>query len=1456
MAEEERHAESADRCGELEPDSGVVHCVTQTGGGGDELNVLSGQKASDEKDDNVDVSENTHASLLSRSNSSDCIAFRSRPQSSSDMCSSEQLAAGGRTTGEMDISSSVTLSGKPPDSRSTGSKTWTEPVQEFDSSDSFKSMASESNTSSQNTSYTDSSTTSSSSGGRGHSPKPAKPRPRYKADQSSDSNSQSTGSEDGRDNLSCKEKGELITGMNELTGMSSEGFSAMSVGSSSGPSELGVSISTQGETDSLTADLAALTATCIPEGKAAQQLPSADTAHCVSQDMSLTESATARNKVCKSVVIVEPETGGQDGQQADAATARPTSLSAESVVSSAGDTGQAHLPSTGTLCRSDEQQDEFSKEKFSFAVPENLPEVDDNFQEGLSYDTGDSDMDCGSFIPATRVKSDFDKRVSVADLPKVVKCRKINDKQLSVLLAKRREVNDSADYTVESPGRSSISLPANGGVLQSLHADHGHAVRAVINHFHSHKDLNSHKNTSEASADDSGESDSGFSHSAQTVGKQAGYAKDDFSFSPVTSAQKVWHGDSVSVLDEAPTENLPCEHAKDETSGETGRAYSSQEENHNGTEFSVKHNLRNHSGEYSDKQNSPNTDSSTNSVGNGAQLQTEFRTVVDGKETIVDPSTQKSTCHMDMRKVKNGCNSPASHTEYSANRPLESEESSENHTRPAEASTASPDSVASCVSEHTRPSNDDTVDSSRGLQTCAGQFECKLCEYSVPVSAAEPAKRNDQCLKRAHNEHATLQMTAILQKQRAGPGETSAGDTPDQDSGCHFGMPAQVPPRQSPEAPHQPHQGELEENKLAVLRRRYSASRYRRRSLDHSREQSGTASGDLNHDAPAFSTSESLTDSPQRIPQNGEDGHPNLPQKHGAPSLPATHSEQQELLIAKVDSAKRCCEQAPQSAQEMDDSSCFQQKTQNLTEAKEKMNESTEMRHSQLEQNVSKPPIDKHLNEDDNPCAASTSPQKHKTLRRRCLTKRLSNPYGKKEMCNFERKKAACVRESTDDSACVKHGSGTDRDTSYQQPAGDGATVSVALTKNLVRESDMCHDVAIGSGPSSTACEMAFDLVKDRKRKECPRSEPDSVAHHTNPESNSSTSSATHTAPYPSPSRCPSSKDRPYNTAKHYTSRDTLDRANNSLRTFPRSLSSSDSPSPPDCFTTSCVVQSYDPTKPMELLPPELDLAHELSVSGSLGAAGAQGPLLLDEISPALGDDLPDCFDRCPDTTAETFYCSRLSAELSSSRTPSRPSHKNACSASEDCPQTGFMSSAQGAGNELRSQLPGSEATGQMYSETIPEIQISGEDNASASYQHGPLNRHVNEFHTGAHNSLRWTRSEEMGEDGAQLEEEDPDHSMEMGMDMEELQEEGVLEHMVGNAMVNALHLHPNLLDWPGASSTDDSVGEEEGEEERDGVGSLILLADFDVVDDDEGALSDVSGCADHSDVNSDLDEL
>ncbi|XP_076463610.1 uncharacterized protein LOC143295844 [Babylonia areolata] len=351
-------------------------------------------------------------------------------------------------------------------------------------SDSLKSLDS---TSSYSTaSY---STTSTSSGGRGHSPKPAKPRPRYRKEElpntcghaTKEENTKCLGDTNHSQSHTHGNVGMCSKDSNDKLGeshMSSEGFSTTSICSipdSNSPDAV-KSSSMKSRTGSSLFSFAE--AECANNNR--DQYPwqtgtETDESEC------LIKTTTYDTKTKKRDMFSKPAVDTLELIQGECLSSRTNSC-VEKRASPGGERGLLEQVCVSKKSVSAQVTgDDSSPLQMVGVLGENVFHSDgDTQQEDSSEGSGDSYTEGKQgFIPATRAKSDCNKVISLnelADIHRTMRCRMIDDNQLSVILAKRREVSDSADYTMESPGRALMSS-VNAGILES---EHSHSVHTVI----------------------------------------------------------------------------------------------------------------------------------------------------------------------------------------------------------------------------------------------------------------------------------------------------------------------------------------------------------------------------------------------------------------------------------------------------------------------------------------------------------------------------------------------------------------------------------------------------------------------------------------------------------------------------------------------------------------------------------------------------------------------------------------------------------------------------------------------------------------------------------------------------------------------------------------------------------------------------------------------------------------
>ena len=1499
--------------GELVQDVDGVFGVAQ-GGGGDELAVKAVPKdlalAANQEEEEEERHEGPLQTWNGGSDSGSCATDRSPVQSSADACASVDSAVGRPAIRET----------SPPDPQQMQrhlkpAAVCAELQQSCVSvlSDSFKSLASESTTSSQYTTYTDSCSTTSSSGSRGPGPKPAKPRPRYKEEETSESDTQAGGgSADGK---AAQEKGALCeqrarsTLPTTTTGdvvLSSEGFSALSNISSSWGTDSVVSSCPTERSDSFTANAAMRQREFADQSTNSQSLQQAPEA-----------PAEAENTlaVCRSAAAPEQK---MSELEKDDLSPMPTFPALGSSPEEQQYTNDSTMLEAVAMCR------EFFP---------NAEEDDDS--QGRDVDDADdsSDVDGEHFIPATRVKGALDNRVSKeeqVDVPKPVTCRKIDDNQLSILLAKRREVNDCADYTVESPPKATVP-EGSPSAETAPRADHGHSINTVMESPDRTKELNKlepndlgseNENHASNRVDSTpvvceGPAPARLEHSILAFGRKARYSKVEFAFSPPASANAdSQENDSTSICpaDTEPTRAEEQDGVKSVCSSE--RVLQSD------TDGNV------------DSQNSQQLtqvegmEKSWDGMGSGERVSSGPQVGREKEKSSPVSILKKPTFELELGK-------------QDLNREAERQKSStiEETILPAKIPTAvfdenvpPSDGIGVCSNKPKSPPVT-CVSLAKDAQNCKSGYAWKDCDSDFsPVEcdssnwAAETKTPETKKTKRRRRGdlNAAVQM-GLFPLKRKNHVDRSTSDSTEMASteSASLANPSGVPfceenpvhPNTSSETAQKAPQDENADENLTRLRRRYSASRYRRRSLDQTRESTDTSSD---------SQCTLLSKPPTKKDVSFSSAGRSSPSANGSESPSAgKHSEKFDTLIATFESPKK------KSLRE-DSVGDVKIATSKDSAEKSKTSDSTGDKKGPAPAAHSKSPtaekkVDpKESRKDSSSSKASTpssSPtQKRKTLRRRSLTKRLSNPYGKKEGVSSDKSKTSPAKEGNEMATATQKDTGAagqqppeentkrsisltqtpawEKDTSKKSASADpeGETkhnapgdetsdkvslevgdtmISTESNSTLIGDSELqlCSSLCLWSTSLESSVDGSRSLTlpdtqsakstKDECKEGCRTKLPDPLRpkedttpreHHLSVSSSDGQATALREKST-STGRQLSFRDKIQQAAKRFRSGETLDRANNSIASPLRNFTESSSPSPPPNYNiTQSERSSYKPGKPMlpptsmsgdmmshcadrtKFLAPKLGRQNgppPVSVSLSVDAVAKSGTKMTHSDSTAgrLGAGPEDL---------TSFGNRRLPSNGQQGGDNAHDLSPPTAKTMQDLLQLENAQSQFRAENTYEPSQPVVEnAPYPLYTENTQQHLRMEEGKTHEHSQAGTENELP---HVGRENPHEHLSAEKGGPDSAQS-----------CTDTECSQDETLLERMVGITMVETLRLHPSLLQSAEASFEDDSAGEGEGE----GAGSLILLADFGVEDnDDEAALTDMSGCGEHSDINSDLDEI
>ena len=1519
--------------GELVQDVDGVFGVAQ-GGGGDELAVTAVPKDLEhaaEKEETRNEGE-PQQTWTNCSDSGSCAADPSSTLAPADICPSTDSAVGRPSSHESFAPSSLEPQEGPIDCKpaAVGAR----PLQPttLAVSDSFKSLASESYTSSQYTSYTDTSSMSSSSGGRGHSPKPAKPKHRYKAEMMSEGDTQpGDGGAEGKD---AKEKCVPVElgAHNTLAASgggdvfaSNEGCPAIST------------VSTLRGTDSF-----------ISPGPA---------------DDSDDQCANSQSR--QQALEVPGESGNT------LAVCRSATASGEKLAESEKDGSSAGQTFSGADSLPEGQQyhkDPTMLEAVSMCR-EFFPNTEDD-HDSLDREVDDaddgSDVDGAHFIPATRVKGTFDNSLpkeQQQNMPKPVTCRKIDDTQLSILLAMRREVNDKADYIVESPARPAVpeDKPSTEATAR---ADHGHSINTVMEHSDLAKEVNKLELTPPKPEDfglDPEKNDPSSIHSADTelarAEEENGVKSDVPSTDAVCSSKRVLQGDSEheGSLGSSITEQLtPAEDKKQSLDG----------------------------------------------MDHGERVPSDLHVNTEKGKTSPISILKKSTFELELEKQ-----------EHNSDQEGQKSSSLEGTALKVDENISASDGIGACPKK-SKSALDRCVSLKKGAQNCKPQ--CTLKENDMDYSLTEcdsslcgantKVPENKKLKRRRRGGLNTVAQTASFPLRRRDEGdqtpsdyaETAGTESASQGGSSNMSTCDQNPVHQdtSSDAAQKAPEEENEDENLGRLRRRYSASQYRRQNLDHTQ-----ASADTSDHVTALCSPKPFIRKVVSCPTTPQSG-----QATSGSSSPSAgkHSEKLDTLIAAFESPKKrnvredfVCDGkvvTPKESTEKSkaNDSSGDKKSPVLAAASPK-SPSTDKKGDPKESRK-----DGSFSRTSSPCNSPS--QKQKTLRRKSLTKHLPTSCGRKDSPSSDKSKTQCAKEGNEmtvspqreeskkdlDAACQESpGGSTTRSTSRAHtsvsekdvnkkptsagPCGearhnckgderadtclsvelDGAMTSVESTSSLVGDSELQSYSDRGHWSASHAHPVDGSLsltpIDSRSlksaRDECKAGSRTKLSDSVRPKDDTmlwehrviaTSSEGQAAAPRensPSVARQLSFRDKIQQAARRFGSGETLDRANNSIASPSGTLESS-SPSPPqNCNIIKSERSSYDPAKPM--LPPTAISGDIMSdyvdqamfLAPDLRRRNGPPPLYMSISVDAATESLDRC---CPPlvprrNVRETLTTEPLSPasvgsqqvcvpmkkrwQLRNARSlipssegafedfSSRERPERQCLRSGDAARRAVNRSGADLGAAVKTDHPATIRLRNVRDSTAcrpagvgPEDLPSPSRNPMLNNGQQPPTVEIMQDILQLENALDHLRVEndpslpgventqkllhvegnthrhlleeaEKTNERPRVRRESIGGSYPCLTDTGGSQEEGGLfERMVGMTMMETLHYYPSLLQSVGTSSTDDSAGEGEAEA---GDRSFILLADFGVEDEDgEAGLTDLSECGEHSDINSDLDEL
>ncbi|XP_070180832.1 uncharacterized protein [Littorina saxatilis] len=893
-----------------------------------------------------------------------------------------------------------------------------------DSSESAKSRGASASSSYSSATETSSSSSTSSSGGRGNGPKPAKPKPKYKKRESQGSDTQSAG--DSLDPGNAPKKG----GQNE----SQETETQLGTGEE----KPGLNTLTSSEWSSLGSDSyypESVVCSSATKSDSKQRGPAKPSARAQpdQQMVSQNETAVVRDKR----VSPSERRSFKYSKEGSSCEQSPTFTSSPPQRRGPWD-DTAMLGAAG-----------ISPKLIAYLGAES---------EDRSSDFSRSDEDDCRLLPATRVHSDFHKSVIKEPSPKAVTCRKIDDKQLSILLAKRREVNDSPDYIVESVRKTDPTCNVGTGRLSDV--DHSHSVHSVIespdqpNEKNPELELKSPENescdgehpASERIGTCNSEKTTEYEHFLVSYGRKSRYSKVEFSLTkPACSIVDSVKGE-LSVTECTITEHIQDKDAEDSASVSTEQADPSTTVPECQDDESLGSTERQNAAQDDGDQVGDGKDSTkTPSMGLCSSEEHEKKYPVSilkkpKSDSQADRSTQETSLDQPTPDKTSFCvegSATAVTPEDGNEKVLQAHDAnlcSEKDSSPLDICVSSKD-VLGALSDPNSLMKD-------------SESELSAVEYDSSCMTGDLKLLATKKCKRSRNRVVELQLglfplslrNEAIQKPPVVVADTGLTAVADEIDTTTFQQ-DETQARPLQDAVHLVSEADNDDDGLLVLRRKYSASRFRRLSIDRPPEVTDSTPADSN------SLPSKLSSAIEKSCTSDTDTLAMIP--IGVPSPIRKHSEKLGSLIASFDSPKKTYIREDFLISSPKNTTVPSTRTE--TPASEEVAKVDRTCQSPSEDGLktsppNSPALKKKVTPKEDGRESSSSmgstptnspPQTRKTLRRRSLTKRLSNPYGNKESSSPEKNKTAPSKKDCSPPR-ENQESKPENEAAFQEPPGEG----------------------------------------------------------------------------------------------------------------------------------------------------------------------------------------------------------------------------------------------------------------------------------------------------------------------------------------------------------------------------------------------------------------------------------